>query len=170
MRTHRLRKSLRGRRFFWIAGKVRKIVRWGRSERPNAIEQDGGAACSGTSAPLVGMELGGEAAADPPGRGVIKRRPSHAIPATRQLLSAGCGSCVGVVIAREQNPIIYFFNFLPRWLLRSLTPGPPPFSSMNTTPAVSNARRMARSLATVNDVPSSATSARLIVFTPKVDA
>jgi hypothetical protein len=34
-------------------------------------------------------------------------------------------------------------------------PGPPPISSMNSTPAISKARRTARSLASVMDVPSS---------------
>src|SRR5215469_5978610 len=43
------------------------------------------------------------------------------------------------------------------------TPGPPPFSSMNSTPAVSNARRIARSLAAVIEVSRSASSARRIV-------
>jgi hypothetical protein len=41
---------------------------------------------------------------------------------------------------------------------------------MNSTPADSKARRMASSLAEVSDVPSSATSARLIVFTPTEDS
>src|ERR1019366_6457767 len=48
--------------------------------------------------------------------------------------------------------------------LRMRTPGPPPFSSMNSTPAASKARLMASSLAAVSDVPFSATSARLIVY------
>jgi hypothetical protein len=54
-----------------------------------------------------------------------------------------------------------------RCLLRNLTPGPPPFSSMNSTPAASKVLRIAVSLAAVSDV-TSPTSARLIVFTPKV--
>ena len=45
----------------------------------------------------------------------------------------------------------------------SRTPGPPPFSSMNSTPAASNARRIARSLAAVIEVSRSASSARRIV-------
>jgi hypothetical protein len=49
--------------------------------------------------------------------------------------------------------------------LRRRTPGPPPFSSINSTPAPS-ARRTAKSLATVSDVWSSANSARRIVFRP----
>jgi hypothetical protein len=43
------------------------------------------------------------------------------------------------------------------------TPGPPPFSSMNSTPAASNARRIARSLAAVIEVSRSASSALRIV-------
>jgi hypothetical protein len=39
-----------------------------------------------------------------------------------------------------------------RRLFRSRTPGPPPFSSMNSTPADSNARRIAKSLALVSAV------------------
>jgi hypothetical protein len=49
--------------------------------------------------------------------------------------------------------------------LRSRTPGPPPFSSMNSTPADSKARRTARSFAAVMDVSSSVSSARRIVAT-----
>ena len=48
---------------------------------------------------------------------------------------------------------------------RSRTPGPSPFSSMNTTPAPSRARRTARSLAAVMEVSPSANSARRIVAT-----
>jgi len=50
---------------------------------------------------------------------------------------------------------------------RRRTPGPPPFSSMNSTPADSSARRSASSLAAVIEVSRSASSARLTVFTPK---
>jgi hypothetical protein len=53
---------------------------------------------------------------------------------------------------------------------RKRTPGPPPFSSMNSTPAASKARRTAKSLATVREVLSSASSARLIVLSPSDDA
>lgn len=45
------------------------------------------------------------------------------------------------------------------------TPGPPPFSSMNVTPAASRARRMDKSFAVVKDVSSSLSSARRIVAT-----
>ena len=53
---------------------------------------------------------------------------------------------------------------------RSRTPGPPPFSSMNSTPAASSARRTAKSFAAVRAVRPTATSARLIVFTPSADS
>ena len=63
----------------------------------------------------------------------------------------------------------YLLGFL--WIrLRSLTPGPPPFSSMNSTPAASKARRTAKSLAAVIDVSSAVNSARRIVVTPTDDA
>jgi hypothetical protein len=50
---------------------------------------------------------------------------------------------------------------------RRRTPRPPPFSSMKTTPAVSNALRMAISLAAVSAVSGSESSARRMVFMPK---
>jgi hypothetical protein len=65
--------------------------------------------------------------------------------------------------------VAYLPGFL--WVrLRSLTPGPPPFSSVNSTPAASNARRTAKSLAAVIDVSSAVSSARRIVVTPTDDA
>jgi hypothetical protein len=51
----------------------------------------------------------------------------------------------------------------------SLTPTPPPFSSMNWTPADSNALRMAQLFAAVSDVSSIVNSARRIVVTPTDD-
>jgi Prolyl oligopeptidase family len=54
--------------------------------------------------------------------------------------------------------------------LRSRTPGPPPFSSMNSTPADSNARRIAKSLALVSAVWFSVSSARRMVATLSADA
>src|SRR5438034_8485454 len=48
------------------------------------------------------------------------------------------------------------------------TPGPPPSSSMKSTPAASRARRTAKSLAAVIDVVSAASSARRMVASPKV--
>jgi hypothetical protein len=53
---------------------------------------------------------------------------------------------------------------------RSRTPGPPPFSSMNSTPADSNARRIAKSLALVSAVSFSFSSARRMVVTLSADA
>ena len=53
---------------------------------------------------------------------------------------------------------------------RRRTPGPPPFSSMNSTPADSKARRTARSFAAVIEVSLSTSSARRIVATPTADS
>jgi hypothetical protein len=53
---------------------------------------------------------------------------------------------------------------------RNRTPGPPPFSSMNSTPAASKARRTAESLAVVIAVAFSVSSARRIVATPTEDS
>jgi hypothetical protein len=50
------------------------------------------------------------------------------------------------------------------------TPGPPPFSSIKSTPADSKALRTARSLANVIDVSSSVSSARRMVATPTADS
>jgi hypothetical protein len=47
---------------------------------------------------------------------------------------------------------IYFLGALGRRRCRKRTPGPPPFSSMNSTPAASKTRRTAKSLAVVIDV------------------
>ena len=63
----------------------------------------------------------------------------------------------------------FYLDFFGRWRLRSRTPGPPPFSSMNSTPANSREVRMAESLGIVSEVLSSVTSARLIVATPTAD-
>jgi len=70
-------------------------------------------------------------------------------------------------IATFDSATIYFLGALGRRRCRKRTPGPPPFSSMNSTPATSKARRTAKSLATVREVLSSASSARLIVAIPK---
>jgi hypothetical protein len=49
------------------------------------------------------------------------------------------------------------------WRFFSRTPGPPPFSSMNSTPAASSACRTAKLFAAVNAVCGPASSARRIV-------
>src|ERR1019366_6609542 len=53
------------------------------------------------------------------------------------------------------------FRCFPCGGLSRRTPGPPPFSSMNSTPAISKARRTARSLAAVMDVSLSASGSNL---------
>jgi hypothetical protein len=65
------------------------------------------------------------------------------------------------------GPHICFLADFDRWRPRRRTPGPPPFSSMNSTPAASSVRRTAKSLAIVIDVSLSASSALLIVARPK---
>src|SRR5690349_2689008 len=50
------------------------------------------------------------------------------------------------------------------------TPRPPPFSSMNSTPAASSAVRTATLLAAVSEVVSTVSSARRIVVSPTDDA
>jgi hypothetical protein len=78
--------------------------------------------------------------------------------------------------AQRRSPLpasargIHILVALDRWRLRNRTPGPPPLSSMNSTPAASRARRTARSLAVVIDVWASVSSARRIVVTPRLDS
>jgi hypothetical protein len=69
------------------------------------------------------------------------------------------------LLATSDSATNYFLGALGRRRWRKRTPGPPPFSSMNSTPAASKARRTAKSLAVVIDVSSSVSSARLIVVT-----
>src|SRR5436190_8263187 len=64
----------------------------------------------------------------------------------------------------------YFLSGLGRGCCRKRTPGPPPLPSMNSTPAASSARRTAKSLATVSEVLSSVSSARLMVLSPSDDS
>ncbi len=64
--------------------------------------------------------------------------------------------------------VIFAISIFDR--LRRRTPGPSPFSSMNTTPAASKARRTAKSFGAVIDVSSCASSARRIVATPTANA
>jgi len=73
-------------------------------------------------------------------------------------------------IVISDSAAIYLLGALGRRGCRKRTPGPPPLSSMNSTPAASKARRTAKSLATVREVLSSASSARLIVLSPSDDA
>jgi hypothetical protein len=49
------------------------------------------------------------------------------------------------------------------------TPSPPPFFSMNSMPASSSARRIARSFGAVSEVAAPVSSARRIVVSPTVD-
>jgi hypothetical protein len=55
-------------------------------------------------------------------------------------------------------------------LVRSRTPGPPPFGSINSIPAASRARRTERSFAAVIEVLSNVSSARRMVVTPTADS
>jgi hypothetical protein len=63
-----------------------------------------------------------------------------------------------------------YFCFLGLCGFRKRTPSPPSLSSMNSIPAVSNARRMAASFASVTGISPSMTSALRIVATPTFDA
>jgi hypothetical protein len=124
-----------------------------------------------------------------PARGI--QRAAIQVPRERALSSNGhgtsisnaslCGALATVGRGRSgkqlESPIaisdsaaIYLLGALGRRGCRKRTPGPPPFSSMNSTPAASKARRTAKSLATVREVLSSASSARLIVLSPSDDA
>ena len=69
-----------------------------------------------------------------------------------------------VQLGLATEPTAYFRLLCDFW---RRTPGPPPFSSMNSIPAPSRARRTAESFAAVIEVSSSASSARRIVATPK---
>src|SRR6516162_4062073 len=77
---------------------------------------------------------------------------------------------IAASLATSDSARDYFLGALGRRRCRKRTPGPPPFSSMNSTPAVSRARRTAKSLAAVIDVWSSASSARRMVATPTADS
>lgn len=73
---------------------------------------------------------------------------------------------------RQAGCFLFYFLYFRDFSgdrFRRRTPGPPPFSSMNSMPAASKARRTARSLATVIDVSLSISSARRIVATLSAD-
>jgi hypothetical protein len=74
---------------------------------------------------------------------------------------------VALTAPRKPVPLAAHFTSFD---FRRRTPGPPPFSSMNSTPAASRAWRTAKSLATVIDVSLSVSSARRIVVSPTADA
>jgi hypothetical protein len=107
------------------------------------------------------------------GRASTKIPAETATPALRDSaaasLTSDCGSSwpqsCGGELTRD-----YFLSVFGRGRCRNRTPGPPPLSSMNSTPAASSARRTAKSLATVSEVLSSASSARLIVLSPSDDS
>src|SRR5215813_11502826 len=82
---------------------------------------------------------------------------------------AGAGKQTESPTAISDSAAIYFLGALGRRRCRKRTPGPPPFSSMNSTPAASKARRTAESLAAVIKVSSSVSSARRIVATLRSD-
>jgi hypothetical protein len=65
---------------------------------------------------------------------------------------------------------VHFARALAFRRSRRRTPGPPPFSSMNTTPAPSSALRIAPSFAAVSAVCPSESSARRMVLTPRAVA
>jgi hypothetical protein len=68
-----------------------------------------------------------------------------------------------LLIASYSAEAFYLFGF------RSLTPAPPPFSPINSTPAASRARRIAKLFAAVSEVSSVANSARRIVVSPTAE-
>jgi hypothetical protein len=79
----------------------------------------------------------------------------------------------GEAVRARVKPASITIDYFPRFSftgVRSRTPGPPPFWSMNSTPAASKARRTARSFAAVIEVSSSVSSARRIVATPTEDS
>src|SRR5262249_8583966 len=87
----------------------------------------------------------------------------------------GGGLVIGALLHTAER--IIFFNVKAHgyWAfftrrLRRRTPGPPPSSSMKSTPAASRVRRTAKSLAAVIDVSFSESSARRIVATLSSDS
>src|SRR5262249_1476525 len=84
-------------------------------------------------------------------------------------LASDCGSSRPQSCGGEHTRD-YFLSVFGRGRCRNRTPGPPPLSSMNSTPAASRARRTAKSLAVVIDVWGLVSSARRIVVEPRVDS
>jgi hypothetical protein len=85
-------------------------------------------------------------------------------------LAAGKSRGEGLVKAvKRRQCVAYLLDFL--WIrLLSLTPGPLPLSSMNSTPAASSAWRTAKSFAAFIRVSLSVSSARRIVATLTADS
>jgi len=75
----------------------------------------------------------------------------------------------GEAVRARLKPASITIDYFPRFAFtgaRSRTPGPPPFWSMNTTPATSSAFRKAASFAGVTGISPSMTSTLRIVATP----
>jgi hypothetical protein len=98
------------------------------------------------------------------GVGICAPRGLHQFRNTVRGIPSGRSS-FGSFDAGRRNYLRYF----PGERFRRRTPGPPPFSSMNSTPAASKARRTAKSLAAVIEVSPFASSARRIVLIPRAD-
>ena len=106
----------------------------------------------------------------------LRLRPS-------ELTFSSCGSLDPLLKSNARDGPIDVANFCGRQriahqlvgfrvsgLLRRRTPGPPPSSSINSTPASSRTRRTAKSLAAVSDVSPSVSSARRMVRRLTVDS
>jgi hypothetical protein len=93
----------------------------------------------------------------------LQNRQSNVRP---DLPTRGTSQHQPVAVLRSGAISIDYFRGFSFADLRRRTPGPPPFSSMNSTPAASRARRMASSFAAVSEVAPSATSALRIVLAP----
>lgn len=61
---------------------------------------------------------------------------------TRKSAAAKSEHSLGGISPARSSPSDYL-GFFSRWRLRKRTPGPPPFSSMNSMPARSSALRIA---------------------------
>ena len=83
-------------------------------------------------------------------------------PRSQRLIVSASGSRHGRISDFIGLTVRLFWMVLPADACGDGPLGPPPFSSINSTPAASKARRTARSLAVVMDVSPSASSARRI--------